>query len=97
MKIFGLIPWLSKIRPAKAFAPGSKEAAVEEVLAVLRPAFKADGGDLTLSRITPDGRVILIAHGACRGCGASALTLQGAIVPKLKQALPWVTGVELKD
>jgi Fe-S cluster biogenesis protein NfuA len=72
-------------------------SAVEEILAELRPAFRADGGDLTLISITPDGRVILRAHGSCSGCSASVLTLQGAVSPRLKERLPWVTGVELEE
>lgn len=89
--------FLNRFTRKERFIEGSPEAAVEAVLQELRPAFRADGGDLTLIRITPDGRVVLRAHGSCHGCGASALTLQGAIAPKLKASLPFVTGVELEE
>jgi|GEM_PF-2997097 Fe-S cluster biogenesis protein NfuA len=91
------LPLVGRIFKRAPAAPNSAASAVEEILAELRPAFRADGGDLTLIRITPDGRVILRAHGSCSGCSASVLTLQGAVSPRLKERLPWVTGVELEE
>ncbi len=91
------VPLLGRFLKQRTPAHDANGAAVDEILAELRPAFQADGGDLTLIRITPDGRVLLRAHGACNGCGASILTLQGAVAPKLKERLPWVTAVELEE
>jgi Fe-S cluster biogenesis protein NfuA len=91
------VPLFGRFFKHRTQAQDANSAAVNEILEELRPAFQADGGDLTLTRITPDGRVLLRAHGACHGCGASILTLQGAVAPKLKERLPWVTGVELEE
>lgn len=89
------IPLLRRLRRAPApLSP--REQAVEDVLAELRPAFEADGGDLTVRRVTAEGLVILEPHGSCSGCGASFLTLQGAVRPRLMDRLDWVTGVELE-
>ncbi|MDA0948576.1 MAG: NifU family protein, partial [Planctomycetota bacterium] len=74
---------------------GPREAEVEAVLQELRPAFRADGGDLTVASVGEGGLVRLQPHGSCSGCGASFLTLQGAVRPRLMERLPWVTGVEL--
>jgi len=79
--------------PAKPLTP--REAEVETILQELRPAFRADGGDLTVASVGEDGMVRLQPHGSCHGCGASFLTLQGAVRPRLMERLPWVTGVEL--
>ena len=89
------IPLLRRLRrPQPALGP--REQAVEDVLAELRPAFRADGGDLTVKQVTADGGVILQPHGSCSGCGASFLTLQGAVRPRLMERLDWVTTVELE-
>jgi Fe-S cluster biogenesis protein NfuA len=72
-------------------------AAVEAVLAEVRPALRADGGDLRLAEVGDDGLVVLTAHGACKGCGASLLTVQGGIAPKLRERLAWFTRVRVVE
>lgn len=73
-------------------------AAVQHVLDNLRPAFRADAGDMQLVRVQEDGLVILRPVGNCRGCGAKVLTLQGALDPKLREHCgPWFTGVRADD
>lgn len=81
--------------PREDLSWGPREHEVAAVLERLRPAFQADGGDLELRAITADGRVLLEAKGACNGCGASALTLQGVVAPALRETCPWMTGLEL--
>lgn len=71
---------------------------VESVLAELRPAFRADAGDMRLVRVTEDGWVILRALGSCHGCSASVLTLQGALKPKLAERCgDWFRGVKIGE
>lgn len=62
---------------------------VEAILEELRPLFRADGGDMQLVRITPDGDVSVRLVGACGTCSLSSLTLRGALEPKLREQLGW--------
>lgn len=57
---------------------------IERVIRLIRPAVQADGGDLELVDITPDGVVEIRLHGACVGCPSSAITLQSGIERNLK-------------
>ena len=93
--------WIGRALAApKAEAPtGDPEriAAVEEVLASLRPAFRADAGDMRLVGVSDQGQVTLRALGSCKACSASVLTLQGAIRPKLQERCPeWFQGVQVE-
>lgn len=63
-------------------------AEVETQLAILRPLFAADGGDVELVDVT-EGRVSLRFQGACRSCFAQTQTLRGAVEPRLRETLPW--------
>jgi Fe-S cluster biogenesis protein NfuA len=63
-------------------------AAVWEVLeASVLPALHKDGGDLELVDIS-DGVVTVHLVGACKGCPASALTLEHGIARTLRDAFP---------
>ena len=62
---------------------------VEAILAVLRPLFRADGGDMILAAVTAEGDVELHARGACHGCAVSDLTLRGALAPRLRERCEW--------
>jgi Fe-S cluster biogenesis protein NfuA len=65
---------------------------VEEVLAQIRPALQADGGDVDL--VDVDGGVVKVAlKGACHGCPMAALTLQHGIERVLKEKVPEVKEV----
>ncbi|MFH1788274.1 MAG: NifU family protein [Candidatus Altiarchaeota archaeon] len=66
---------------------------VEKVLEEIRPALKADGGDVELVDVE-DGVVKVRLQGACAGCPMSQLTLQMGIEKKLKQEIPEITKVE---
>jgi Fe-S cluster biogenesis protein NfuA len=69
-------------------------AQVEAVLERLRPAFRADGGDITLVEVDEAGLVTVALHGACSGCHASSMTLHGALEPELRRSLDWVSGLQ---
>ena len=69
-------------------------ARVEEVLAMIRPAVQADGGDIELVDILPEGIVQLRFLGACTSCPSSSMTLKMGIersvcekVPEIKQVV----------
>lgn len=82
-------------RSADVGASGDPErvAEAEAVLAELRPAVAADGGDIRLVAVE-DGTVRVTLHGACRSCAASVLTLKGALEPRLRERLPWFERLE---
>lgn len=92
----GFLNRLLKRAPAERPAPTGdplRIAEVETQLAILRPLFAADGGDVELVDVT-EGCVSLRFEGACRSCFAQAQTLQGAVEPRLRETLPWF--VELR-
>jgi len=70
---------------------------VERVIQAIRPSVQADGGDLELVDITPEGVVRVRLHGACIGCPSSDATLKMGIERNLKTHVPGVTGVEALD
>lgn len=67
---------------------------VARVIELIRPAIQADGGDIELVEITPDGVVKVRFQGACVGCPSSSMTLKMGIEHNLRQHVPEVSGVE---
>jgi Fe-S cluster biogenesis protein NfuA len=65
---------------------------VEAVLAQIRPALQADGGDVELVDVS-EGVVRLKLRGACSGCPMATMTLQHGIERILKQQIPEVKEV----
>ena len=70
--------------------PGDSErvAAVQRVLEELRPMLALDGGDVELLEVA-GGRVHVRLVGACTSCSLQDTTLEGALVPRLRDELPW--------
>jgi len=66
---------------------------VEAALKKIRPSLKADGGDVELVEVTPDGVVKLRLKGACCGCPMSQMTLKMGIETRLKKEIPEVKEV----
>ena len=66
---------------------------VQGVINLIRPAVQADGGDIELVDVGPDGVVQIRFHGACHGCPSSNLTLQMGIERNLRDKVPEVTRV----
>jgi Thioredoxin-like proteins and domains len=58
---------------------------VKVALEKIRPALQADGGDVELVDVTPDGIVKVKLTGACLGCPMSQMTLQMGIGRTLKK------------
>lgn len=65
---------------------------VEAALAKIRPSLNADGGDVELVEVTPDGVVKVRLTGACKGCPMSQMTLKMGIEKMLREEIP-----ELKE
>lgn len=57
---------------------------VEHVIQLIRPAIKADGGDIELVGVSADGVVHIRFLGACIDCPSSAMTLRDGIERNLK-------------
>ncbi len=67
---------------------------IEEVLGVIRPALRADGGDVELVEYDEEeGIVQLRLMGACESCPISMLTLKQGIERRIMMAVPEVKGV----
>jgi Fe-S cluster biogenesis protein NfuA len=66
---------------------------VLEVLAFMRPYLQADGGDVELVDITPEGVVQVRLQGACGTCPSSTYTLKMGLEEQLRQHVAGVTEV----
>ena len=66
---------------------------VEKILAKIRPAIQADGGDVELVNIREDNVVEVRLKGACNGCPMATLTLKAGIERIIKEEIPDVTEV----
>jgi len=66
---------------------------VEAALNKIRTSLQADGGDVELIEVTPDGVVKVRLTGACKGCPFSEMTLRAGIEKIIKQEVPEVKEV----
>lgn len=68
---------------------------IEDVLDAIRPAIRADGGDVELVAFDrEEGRVRLRMVGACHACPMSTMTLKAGIEQRLRMQVPEVRSVE---
>jgi Fe-S cluster biogenesis protein NfuA len=71
-----------------------RQAQLDELVEMMRPAVQADGGDLVVVAADVETGVIeLELQGSCSSCAISAATLQGGVSRILRDRLPWVTDV----
>lgn len=69
-------------------------ANLNELIALIADAVRADGGDLILQHANVEsGRVEVQLQGSCSSCAISSTTLQGGVERILHERLPWVTEV----
>ena len=69
-------------------------ANLNELIALIADAVRADGGDLVLLHADPEtGRIEVQLQGSCSSCAISSTTLQGGVERILHERLPWVTEV----
>ncbi|MDY6965228.1 MAG: NifU family protein [Halobacteriota archaeon] len=67
---------------------------IEKALDKIKPALRADGGDVELVNVDEDkGIVDVKLVGACAGCPMSTMTLKDGIERVLKQEVPKVKEV----
>jgi len=67
---------------------------VENALQTIRPYLKADGGDVELVRVTPEGIVEVKLIGACSDCPMSQMTLRAGVERALIKEIPGIRRVE---
>ncbi|OGL41318.1 MAG: hypothetical protein A3C43_11485 [Candidatus Schekmanbacteria bacterium RIFCSPHIGHO2_02_FULL_38_11] len=65
---------------------------VERAINIIKPALRADGGDLELVDVK-DGIVTVRFLGACAGCPSSQMTLKMGVERRLKEEVPEIKEV----
>ena len=65
---------------------------VEKIIAKIRPALQADGGNIELVDVV-DGVVSVRLKGACAGCAGAQMTLKMGIERILKKDIPEIKEV----
>ena len=73
--------------------PTALYQAVEEQLDRIRPGLVADGGNVELVAVDPEGIVRIVMQGECATCPAQLATIRIGIEEPLLAAVPGVTGV----
>jgi Fe-S cluster biogenesis protein NfuA len=66
---------------------------VEKALEKIRPMLQADGGDVELVEVSPEGIVKLKLTGTCGCCPMSQMTLKNGVERILKQEVPEIKEV----
>jgi Fe-S cluster biogenesis protein NfuA len=67
---------------------------VEKALETIRPYLKADGGNVELVNVTPEGIVEVKLTGACSDCPMSQMTLRAGVERALIKEVPGIRRVE---
>jgi Fe-S cluster biogenesis protein NfuA len=67
---------------------------VKKAIQDVRPSLQADGGDIELVSVSPEGKVTVKLTGACNGCPMAQVTLKEGVERYLKKTIPEITSVE---
>lgn len=78
--------------PFDSWPTGPVEDRVAFAIEEVRPAIKADGGDVTLVGID-GGTVRVTLHGACKGCPMANSTLADFVAERIKLYAPEIDNV----
>lgn len=70
------------------------EERVERCLEGVRPYLQADGGNVVLKRIRPDGVLEVRWEGTCVACPMSLLTLRAGVERAILHEVPEIKRVE---
>jgi len=73
--------------------PAPSRDVVEAAIDLLRPALVADGGNVEVIGVDPDGTVRVVMQGTCATCPAQTATLRFGLEEPLRAALPGVTAL----
>ncbi|KUG22204.1 nifu-like domain protein [hydrocarbon metagenome] len=66
---------------------------VQKAIEIIRPNLQADGGDVELVDVSPDGIVKVKLTGACHGCPMAQMTLKAGIEKVIKTQVPEIKEV----
>jgi len=77
----------------KAGSKRPEAARVRAALDAIRPTLIADGGNVELEQIDPDGTVCLVFQGECRACPSLELTFRRIIEPLLCAEVPEIHSI----
>jgi len=87
------VPKGARIPPREPRRMSPREK-IEEVLDAIRPAIRADGGDVELLEYREaEGVVEVRLLGACESCPLSMMTLREGIERRLKRSIPDIVEV----
>jgi Fe-S cluster biogenesis protein NfuA len=75
-----------------------RERVLEVIERKVRPAIKDDGGDIEVVGVDEKERIVMVRlSGACEGCSAANVTLEGWVeelikreLPEVKRVIPWI-------
>jgi Fe-S cluster biogenesis protein NfuA len=82
------------VAPISEDERAARQAALDQLMDLMRPAVQADGGDLVVVDVDFEAGIVEVQlQGACGSCAISGLTLQGGVERLMRQRLPWVTEV----
>ncbi len=68
---------------------------IESSLDSIRPYLQADGGNVRVNEITPEGVVKLEFVGNCGNCSMSTMTFKAGVEAAIKRDVPEVKGIEV--
>ncbi len=87
-------PSESPVTSESSGATSAMRAMVEKTIEVIRPALKADNGDIILHDVDETTGVVTVELiGACVGCPASTQTMQAGIERIMRDRVDGVTSV----
>jgi Fe-S cluster biogenesis protein NfuA len=70
---------------------------VDAALEQLRPALRADGGDVRLVELEDDSIAIVEMMGKCSGCPISEITVRYGIEGHLRSEVPQIIAVDVRS
>ena len=68
---------------------------VETSLNSIRPYLEADGGNVKVNEITPEGIVRLEFIGACGNCRMSTMTFKAGVEAAIRRDVPEIKSIEV--
>jgi len=66
---------------------------IENIINRIKPSLQADGGDVELVEVTPEGVIKVKLTGACGSCPMSQMTLKMGIERIIKEEVPEIKEV----
>ena len=86
---------LEAVDHGRVLMSDTMETKIEGILESIRPALKADGGDIEFLRFIEEGGVVeLRLLGACEDCPISMMTLKVGIERRLRSGVPGIREVQ---